>query len=312
MSFQVPAKVTQCREAIGGLTQENEALLHPQDILRAKIKKGETVDVTEIEALLEQHVPLLQPVVETYKLLRSYLDHLKESMRDGLEQAQAAGKGDGFKKSQWWTLRQDVLDDLSDDVGSMLTVKTELEYNIHDLGSKIKRLQEGKKDAANKQPDPVSADDTSPIAEPVELTAWTLEGTIGTTVAQQAPSRSPQTQYTQSSVSPPPETANSAPSSSQNGLCARDEKIEMLEQKIKELKAEKAEYKQKYKAQKKLTTKAEGEVQRLNEEIKRCDEPSKNHEKLREKMEANHQELLNTVRQGFSGVTIEVLRSSRH
>jgi DNA repair exonuclease SbcCD ATPase subunit len=332
MSFQIPSKVKACKQTFEEkLFKKNGELVKPREVLLEKIK-NEKAEISEIEEQLAAHIELLGPVTQTYDLFKSFIEHVKKELNEGLEQAKADDNVKNFKSGDWCVQRQDALDDLRSDADIMQEIKTELEYYVQDLTSKIKRATpKKKKESAQKQTQKQTEPGQTATAQSTEPTIkeskWSPEETVNhhntspvqhevrqSVEPQYFPNKVPEAQYVQSpmytSQSETQSTSSSA-SDFEDQLRRRDREIIELNEKIATLRTEKADYKQKYKAQKKLTKKAEDEVERLKEQSKRSDEPNKDQQQLRDRMEANHQELLNSVRQGFSNVTIEILRSNQ-
>jgi hypothetical protein len=91
--------------------------------------------------------------------------------------------------------------------------------------------------------------------------------------------------------------SSSSPSSREQQL---EETIEDLRAIIEDLKHAKTKYKEKYREQKALTVEAERKVQQHE---------NMDQQQILQKMKANQQQVLGALREGFAGVTIELLRS---
>lgn len=333
-----PKKIQAARKELEKICEAAAALTRPREKLLADAKEN-LADVSDLRDLLSKHTQLLDPTEALSTFFREAVDSLKKTVKEALANAKANDNLPEFKKEKWYTDHQELLDDLANENTSLSTVKTELKHYISDLERVVARLEKTAKAAAQGQKKKTAAAGSgSKQAEPlVELEAnlpsaqdWSATGTMSQ-FEDTAPSRieahpppssyhtpnaPPQEHYAQA-LTPPSHAIQHAASvssaSSQHDLSMREltEKIAKLNHKVEELKSEKKEYKKKYQEQKKLTATAEAEVQRLKESTSRG-ELNQEQQKAIAKAEANHQELLQLVRQGFSDVTIEILRSTRH
>jgi hypothetical protein len=85
--------------------------------------------------------------------------------------------------------------------------------------------------------------------------------------------------------------------------------INNLEDTVKDLECGKKKYKTKYQKQKVLTADAEHQLWQLKEEKHEAAGVSRDQQNLLQNIEVNHQQLLGALREGFSGVTTEILRA---
>ncbi|KAF2649356.1 hypothetical protein K491DRAFT_698136 [Lophiostoma macrostomum CBS 122681] len=209
----------------------------------------------------------------------------------------------------------------------MIEIKTELEYHVHDFTSKItrstapKKKEPKKKEPKKKGPAKAQPGPTKTKGSPANVTPEPMEPNLKEWIPEGPPYQhesprmlEPRVQHLQNPVrgwETGPQAGSSSSSYLEDQLRLRDAKILEQSKTIEELKSMIADYKRMHKAEKKLAEKAEDEIERLKEQCKRRNEPDKDQQQLREKMDAYHYELLNALRQGFGSVTIDILRATR-
>jgi uncharacterized protein (UPF0305 family) len=334
MSYKCPANIQNCTKQFEVLSATAEGLQKPREELMQAFKKNE-VALSAITELLAQHVAVLEPCMEIHRTLKNeFVEPMKQYLKDALEKATAKGPDEvrDWKKDARCVDRQEALEDVGATANWASNLVDELKHWVQDLTHKQKTIQN--QEDASAAADRLNAAKADPKTKPGvqnDHQDYFLEGQqdiLEDLEEQQVPAVAagfnfgvaiPQSKRKSQSGE---RGAQNSPQTKRQGKQPQDQAtsgelaflqatIKALKDKVEELEDDNYYYKKKYQKQKELTKDAEHRLQRLNEEKKENSTAGQGQQKLLDTMEVNQQKLLSAMDQGFSRLTIDMLRTFR-